>query len=34
MKVKHKIALASCPIGKWDKYTTNKKALSGTPATS
>ena len=20
MKVKHKLAMASCPIGKWDKY--------------
>ena len=20
MKVKHKLAIASCPIGKWDKY--------------
>ena len=35
MKVKHKIALASCPIGKWDKYTTtNKKALSGAHVTT
>ena len=22
MKVKHKLAMASCPIGKWDKYAT------------
>ena len=20
MKVKHKLAMASCPVGKWDKY--------------
>ena len=22
MKVKHKLAMASCPVGKWDKYVT------------
>ena len=32
MKVKHKLAYASCPIGKWGKYT--EKALSGTTVTS
>ena len=30
MKVKHKLAQASCPIGKWDKY----KEVHGTYATS
>ena len=30
MKVKHKLAFASCPIGKWDKYSETKgKVLSG-----
>ena len=32
MKVKHKLAHAKCPIGKWDKYT--QGAISGTPVTS
>ena len=32
MKVKHKLAFASCPIGKWDSYSiTDTKVLSGTP---
>ena len=30
MKVKHKLAQASCPIGKWDRY----KEVHGTYATS
>ena len=34
MKVKHKLAFASCPIGKWEKYNiTDKKVLSGSPIT-
>ena len=33
MKVKHKLAYAKCPIGKWDKYT-DKKVISGSPVTS
>ena len=33
MKVKHKLAMASCPVGKWDKYT-NKKVLNGTTITN
>ena len=32
MKVKHKLAFAKCPIGKWDKYT--EKVLSGSQVTS
>ena len=32
MKVKHKLAYASCPIGKWCKYT--EGVLSGTTVTS
>ena len=35
MKVKHKLAFASCPIGKWDRYNiTDKKILSGSPVTN
>ena len=35
MKVKHKLAFASCPIGKWDRYSvTDKKVLSGSPVTN
>ena len=30
MKVKHKLSMASCPVGKWDKY----KELNGTYVTS
>tara|TARA_Y100000310_G_C20587896_1_gene766414 strand:- start:71 stop:433 length:363 start_codon:yes stop_codon:yes gene_type:complete len=33
MKVKHKLAFARCPIGKWEKYT-DEKELSGTYLTS
>lgn len=29
MKVKHKLSMASCPVGKWDKY----KGLNGSSAT-
>ena len=32
MKVKHKLAFASCPIGKWGRY--KEGILSGTPVTS
>lgn len=32
MKVKHKLAQASCPIGKWGKYT--KQEIYGTTVTS
>ena len=32
MKVKHQLAYADCPIGKWGKYT--EGALSGTTVTS
>ena len=35
MKVKHKFANASCPIGKWDKYTAkDRKVLDGITVTS
>ena len=32
MAVKHKLAQAKCPIGKWDKYT--ERVLSGSPVTT
>lgn len=35
MKVKHKFAQASCPIGKWGKYNvSDKRELSGSLITS
>ena len=35
MKVKHKLAYASCPIGRWDRYNiTDGKILNGTHATT
>ena len=33
MKVKHKLAMASCPIGKWNKFN-NKRELNGNTITS
>tara|TARA_Y100000310_G_C20701291_1_gene830175 strand:+ start:2463 stop:2858 length:396 start_codon:yes stop_codon:yes gene_type:complete len=35
MSVKHKLAFARCPIGKWDRYSiTDEKVLSGSPLPS
>ena len=30
MKIKHKLSMASCPVGKWDKYKEQTSAVTAT----